>query len=743
MDAELLRRQDPSNHDAILFQLHGPRILRAALRWLAPDSHAFRAKLKLSCALIIFGLLPKLAAQSLLSDALWSSGGAAGGAVALSPDEKVVASASSGWLIKLWSFADLTLLRTLAGHSNTVNSLAFSSDGQFLVSGSADRTIRIWRTSDGSALRAWTESAPRGVNAIALSPDNALVAAATGTPGYPSHFDGAVRLWNAAGGSLARTLTNGVATVSGVAFSPDGQLVAAAAVNGAVWLWQVSDGALVWSIAGGIGGWSGTVAFSPNGQLLAYGTGSGVSHVGVRRVNDWELLWLNSAHSDVNDLAFSPDNALLISVGNRYYYGPGGETNDPTIMFWNATNGTALGIAPSPSEYVNSVAMTCGGTNFLTGEDGVLRLWNIHGVLERDWTGHAGDLTLEFSPNGDTVATGGGDSIVKLWRGSDGAFLRSLTGHYGSVPAMAFSPDGTQLAYGDAWSTSFLGLFRVGDGGLVWSQGLYPLRLSRLAFSSSGSILAVGEEDESHSRSTITLRSASDGVVFQTISNLTNRIAALTLLSNDQTVVSQTLDGAVKFWQTNGVLSRSFNVAAGPACAAFSSDDTTLAVGYTNREIQLVRLADGAVQRTLRGHLNAITQVAFSTDGQLLYSAAPNELLLWRTVDGILLSSYSDEVLTPISLAASPRGDAFGLGRADGAFIVARKPDFFLPLLPPQNRLLDLRFSGVGGVNYALETSTNLLNWLCWTNYSCSNSPASVTVSLTGPPQRFYRLSRE
>lgn len=744
------------NLNAILLQRPGPHITcTAALSWLVSDSRAYPASLRLSCALLVFGLLPRLAAQSVLPDALWAGGGHSGQiqAVALSPDEKLVASASTDGLIKLWRFGDMALVRSLAGHGNCVTSVAFSSDGQVLASGSGDRTIRFWRTSDGSVLRAWTEGAA-SVNAIALSPDNSLLAAASGTPGYPSLFDGAVRLWHAADGSLARALTNGLAVVSGVAFSPDGQLVAAAAVNGAVWLWQVSDGALVWSLAGGvIGGWSGKVAFSPNGQVLAYGAGSGLSYVGVRRVGDGGLLWLKSAHQDnLNALAFSPDSTLLVSVGNRTWHAVGAETNCPSIMFWNATNGVALGIAPSPCADVTSVAMTRSGTNFLTGEGEsygasttCLRLWQTNGVLERDWTGHTGNITaLAFSTKGDTLATGGKDDrMVKLWRGSDGAFLCALTGQFGSVIAMAFSPDGRTLAYGDDWTEGVLRLYQVSDGGLVWSQSLYPLRFSSLAFSSNGSTLAIGAGTEDQTRSTIMLRSASDGVVFQTIPNLTNRIAALAFLSNDQSVVSLTLDRMVKFWQTNGVLSRSFNVDNGLVCAAFSSDDTSLAIGCANRDVQLVRLADGAVQRTFRGHLNAITKVAFSSDGQLLYSAAPNELLLWRTADGLLLRRYTAEMLSPSSLAASPRGHAFGLGRADGTFIVARKPDFFLPFLPPQNGSLDLSFSGVGGLNYTLEASTDLLNWQSWTNFCCSNSPASVTVSLTGSPQRFYRLSRE
>jgi len=700
--------------------------------------------------MFLLTLEPKVSGQSLMPDVLWSKGGHAGQveAVALSPDESIVASAGEDYSIKLWRFADAALLRTLMGHSNTPTSIAFSSDGQLLVSGSYDRTIRIWQASDGHLLRAWTEGAA-GVTSIALSPDNSLIAAGSGTPGYPSPFDGAVRIWNAANGTLVRTLTNSVAQVSCVVFSPDGQLISAACVNGAVFVWRVSDGKLQWLNAGGIGGWSGKVAFSPDGQRLAYGAGSGWSYVGVRRVSDGVPLWWTNAHSDkVRGLAFSSDGKLLVSVGSRNDYGAGVETNYPTIILWNPTNGARLGIVPTPSASVSSVVLAHDGTNLLTGEgislganSTYLRLWQTNGILARDWNGHSGSVTaLAISTNGNTLASGGsGDRIVRLWSGTDGTLLQTLTGHAGAVTAIAFSPDGSQVAYGDDWSSSLIRLFRVSDGGLEWSQSVYPGTVSGVAFSPDSPLLAVGE---GYSYSPlITLRRAVDGAVSQTISSLTNALVALAFLPSDQ-VASLTQDRAVKFWQTNGVLVRSFNVNTGLACAGFSTDGTTLAAGYTNQQIQLIRTADGVVQRTLLGHANRVTKVGFSADGEMLCSAAQDELLLWRISDGRLLRRYTTEILSPASLALSPRGDSFALGRTDATFLVARKPEFFLPLTQPDSTSLLMKFSGVSGTVYAVQTSTDAQNWFWWTNVLCSGPAVSLSAPISGSANRFYRLNR-
>jgi WD40 repeat protein len=702
--------------------------------------------------LLVFlvAVIPTLSSQSLMRDVIWSRGVHAGQVqtVALAPDESIVASGASDGTIKLWNFGDTSLVRTLPGHSNWVSSVAFLANGQSLVSASYDRTIRIWQVSDGNVVRAWTEGAA-GVTSLALSPDNSLVAAGSGTPGYPSPFDGAVRIWNT-NGTLVRTLTNNVSQVSGVAFSPDGQLISAVSVNGAVYVWHVADGSLAWSIPGGIGGWSGKVAFSPDGQWLAYGAGSGLSYLGLRNANTGAPSWQTNAHQDnLQGLAFSDDGKLLASVGDRTWYVTGAETNYPTIILWNPTNGNRLGIVPTPSASVTAIAITHSGDKLLAGEGISLganrtfvRLWQTNGVLAREWNGHSSIVAaLAFSTNGNTLASGGSaDRTVKLWRGTNGTLLRTLEGHVGSVTGIAFSPDGTKVAYGDNWSTSSVLMFRVNDGGLAWSQSIYPDTVSALAYSPNSPALAVAQAFYDGSPCSITLRNETNGVVFQTISNLTTSIIALAFLPSNQ-VAALTRDGAARFWQTNGVLLHSFNVNTGFTCAAFSSDGAVLGVGYTNRDVQLISSADGVVQRTFLGHSSVPVRIGLSADGEMLFSAAMNELFLWRVKDGALLKGYTEEILSPAALAVSPRGDAFAFGRTDDTLFVARKPDFFLPALSENGNLL-LKFSGVRGINYTVETSTQLQTWLPYTNIACSGPAVSLSVPISGLANRFYRLAR-
>eukprot|EP00873_Tetraselmis_striata_P000604 jgi/Tetstr1/420868/TSEL_011941.t1 len=297
----------------------------------------------------------------------------------------------------------LSITATLAGHSDSVNSVAFSPDGATVASGSGDTTVRLWDAASG-ALTATLEGHSSIVHSVAFSPDGATVASGS--------YDTTVRLWDAASGALTATLEGHWNAVFSVAFSPDGATVASGSYDTTVRLWDAASGALTATLEG---------------------------------------------HSDgVRSVAFSPDGATVASG-----------SDDTTVRLWDAASGALTATLEWHSGIVYSVAFGPDGATVASGSwDTTVRLWDAaSGALTATLEEHSDRvISVACSPDGATVASGSLDNTVRLWDAASGALTATLVGHSGSVYSVAFSPDGATVASG-SWDKT-VRLWDVGMSGV-------------------------------------------------------------------------------------------------------------------------------------------------------------------------------------------------------------------------------------------------------------------------------------
>jgi WD40 repeat protein len=359
--------------------------------------------------------------------------GHSAGRLAFSPDGNRLATAGLDQTVKLWDTATGQEVLNLRGHTGAVNDVAFTPDGQRLVSAADDRTVRIW---DG---RPWRQGEKRGeefltlknghegsVNVVVFHPHAPRLA--TGST------DGTIKIWDTRTWSWMHTFrVTDIRKVWSVAFSPDGKLLA---VCGQPSYYPTLLDATTGEELRRLGRHTDSarnVAFSADGKRVA--SGALDEFLLVSEVTTGEVLQrFPVGNFSVHDLSFSPEAA------GRYLASAGW---DGRVRIWDTTSTKGSPQVLDHRGDVTAVAFSRDGRLLASSGSRMIRIWDtatrkqVQMVL--DTSGEVAGLA--FSPDGRWVAWGGSDSTVKVWDRTTEA-IHTLRGHTHHVHGVAFSQDG-------------------------------------------------------------------------------------------------------------------------------------------------------------------------------------------------------------------------------------------------------------------------------------------------------------
>jgi WD40 repeat protein len=281
-----------------------------------------------------------------------------------------------------------------------VSSLAMSQNSDFLASGGADNTIKIWDLKTRQ-LKSTLAGDNFPTNSLAISPDGQTLASAT--------HDGKVKIWNLKTGRLQKGMGGGSYPFNSVIFTPDGQRLVGANTDNAIEIWNWQTGKLELTLKDHTD-LINSLLISPDGQTLI--SASADNSIKLWDLKTGELKTTLVGHSEaINSLAISPDGKTLASG-----------SSDRTIRLWNLPAGEMQKTLVGHVGTINSLVISAGGKTLASGSsDNTIKLWNLEtGIIETTLLGHNRTVSfLSVIANRKTLASGSRDGQIKMWHFSN------------------------------------------------------------------------------------------------------------------------------------------------------------------------------------------------------------------------------------------------------------------------------------------------------------------------------------
>jgi WD40 repeat protein/tRNA A-37 threonylcarbamoyl transferase component Bud32 len=539
-------------------------------------------------------------------------------AVAFSPDGTCIASGSADGIVKVWDRQSQREVLTLRGNAAAVKALAFSPDCRQLASGSADGDVRVWDLVSGDALLRW-RGHEAAVTCLAYDPEGKhLVSTGSGESSL-----GELKIWDAGKGAALASKTWHT-PLAAVEFSPDGRRLVTAGYDGNILAWdtatlepigafkQQNEKIVPWT----------SIAFSADGQWVAAG-----SPAGLMRVWNGETTqdFVSPTEASVSGVAFSSRDGRIVVSANA----------DNTVTGWFTRSGTRAFTLRGHKGGVTAVACSSDGACLASGSlDRTVRLWDLR-RRDDDLTLRAseGYTSVAFSPNGAHIASAPRDNALLIWDTTTGKAVARLSLLPEVVNGLAFSPDGVHLAC--AGNDGLVRIREVPDGRQTLSLEGHHGSVHSVAFHPNGDRLASAGED-----GTIRLWEFPSGLEKLRLRGHDGAVHAVAFSPDGSRLVSAGKDGVVRVWDARTGHERlALNDHDGPVYSvAFNADGRRLATAGQDEIVRVWDATTGELVQSLRGHMGAVRGLSFGPGGRLVSAGDDRAVRLWDTAGHELLA---------------------------------------------------------------------------------------------------------
>lgn len=563
----------------------------------------------------------------------------------------------------------------LTGHEDEVFALAYSPDGSKLVSSDFGGRVLMWDlATGGTTVLLGPDTQARSVGPVAFHPDGATVV--VGGYDRDSHelyaseglLAGTIWVFDAATGEMLAAVPTFLDEVLGMAYSPDGEFLAAVSFDGRLSLWagDLSGGGGSTQVSGS-GAFGNAVSFSPDGRLLATANSDGTVSIFDGDTGNLIQDSVNAHRGGAFAVAFA--GGVLFSGGA-----------DSGIRRYDLDNGQSIGRKALEQPIGSWSGFVADGSQIASLDFETIRLWDVGTgdavaepiVVDETVFVH----TIAISPDGRLVAGvnlhDDGSVTVVLWDTVTGDVVGEPLAVADDVEWAAFSTDGTHLAAAGSLSGSLE----------IWDLRLGPAQVSQIESGDVGSWLGFSP----------------DGSL----------------------VASTDFEGSVRFWDVEA------GSQVGPAltghdsqvnAVAFHPDGEIVATGSNDKTIRLWDLESGEqIGEALFGHGGAVLDAVFSPDGDLLVSSSQDTTVMFRRMS---------DLENPVTLVGHRAGVSRLSFIGDGAAVVSADDSGTVRLWPTP-RFWQSLACRVAGRNLTMKEWTDIVGTERAYERQCAELPAGA-----------------
>jgi WD40 repeat protein len=550
--------------------------------------------------------------------------------IALGSDSRTAVSGSYDKTLRIWDVESGQCLRTLEGHTNLVSCIALGPDGRTAVSGSWDKTLRVWDVKSGQCLRT-LNGHTSSIECVALGPD--------GRTAVSGSQDNTVRIWDVESGQCLRTFGGHTDLVNCIALGRDGRTAVSGSSDKTLLVWDVESGQCLRTLEGHTSSVS-CVALSPDGRTAVSG-----SYDKTLRVWDME--------SGQSLRTFKGHTSLVSCVT----FGPDGKTAesgswDKTLLVWDVESGQCLRTLKGHTDMVSCIALGRDGRIAVSGSsDKTLLVWDVEsGQCFRAVEGQASLVScVALSPDGMTAVFGSHDKALRVWDVASGKCVRTLEGHTGWIDCVVLGPDGRTALSGSR--DNMLRVWNVESGQCLRTLEGHAAWISCIALGPGGKTAVSGSRDNM-----LRVWNVESGQCLGTFKGHSDMVSCIALAPGGKTAVSGSRDNTLRVWdmESGQCLRTLEGHAAWISCITLSPDGKTVVSGSYDKTLRVWDVESGQCLRTLEGHMARISCAALGPDGKIAVSGSRDKTLrVWDVESGQIIAvlaidgSISTLAITP------------------------------------------------------------------------------------------------